>query len=115
MKSCLSPYRKYFLTTIIAPLLLVATLVLLHQFEILKPYSSLLFFIAFIAGVTLVIYSSFISCPKCNQAIACNKDGHCFLPFDLSAINGLVWKHCKKCEYDLSRCDKDEENKPNQV
>ena len=115
MKTCISPHNKYILSTTLAPLSIVLTLILLHQFEALKPYSSFLFFIAFIAGVSLILYSTSIACPKCQQKIGCDKDGHCFLFFTFNILKGLVWKHCKKCEYDLSLCEEDEENKPNQV
>jgi len=107
MKTCLSPHKKYILSTTLAPLSIVVTLILLHQIEILKPYSSFLFFIAFVAAASFILYSTSIDCPKCQQKIGCNKDGHCFLQFDLSALDGLIWKHCKKCEYDLSLCEEE--------
>jgi len=97
MKICLSPYRKYLLSTVIATPFLFLIVFIIHPF------------VAFVIGIGLVLYSTSIRCPKCKQAIACNKDGHCFLPFDMSALNGVVWHHCKQCEYDLSRCEKDEE------
>jgi len=107
MKTCISPHKKYVLSTTLAPLSLVIILILLHQIEALKPYSSSLFFLAFVAGISLILYSTSIACPKCQQKLGCNKEGHCFQHFDLSAIDGFVWKYCKKCEYDLSLCDEE--------
>jgi hypothetical protein len=105
MKRCLSPHKKYILTTLIAPIFIVALLIFLHQFKALAFLSSLFFFIAFIGLLSLFIYSISISCPKCKQKIACNKDGCCFAPFDMSALDGIVWHHCKQCSYDLNRCE----------
>jgi len=107
MKRCLTPHKKYILTTLIAPIFVVALLVLVSQFESLEFLSSLFFFITFVSLISLIIYSTSISCPKCDQKIACNKDGYCFAHFDLSALNGIVWHHCKRCDYDLSQCEEE--------
>ena len=107
MKKCLSPYKKYILTTLVAPLFIIAILIIVHQFKALTFLSSLFFLITFISIISLIIYSTYITCPKCKQALACNKEGYCFAPFDVSALNAVIWHHCKKCEYDLRRCEEE--------
>jgi len=104
---CLSPYRKYVLITVFVPIFIVGTLILLHQFESLKAFSSLLFFLAFMVGLFAIVYSTYIKCPECGQSLGCNEKGYCFQPFDMSQINAIAWHHCKKCSYDLSRCEEE--------
>jgi len=100
---CLSPYNKYVILALLAPLLMLIIFLNMNHLETSKFLFPLMFFAILLLFPLFTILPNLIICPNCKQKIGCGKE-NCMDWHGVNRFNAIFTTKCKKCGYDLNLC-----------
>ena len=104
MKIYFSPYKKYVVLALLAPLLMLIIFLNLNTLESSKLLSPLMFFSNLFLLPLFVVLPNFIVCPKCEQKIGCVED-NCMDWHGFNRFRAMFTAKCKKCGFNLNVCE----------
>ncbi len=101
---CFSPYKKYVLLALLAPLLMLIIFLNMNQLETSKFLFPLMFFAILLLFPLFTVLPNLIICPKCEQKIGCGTE-NCMDWHGLHRLRAMFTTKCKRCGYDLNVCE----------